>query len=288
VFKIVVGLAGLEEEVIDPKEEIFCNGRFSIGNRTYQCWKKHGHGKVSFHKALVESCDVYYYKLGKRLGVDKIAHYARMLGLGKKSDFNLGSERGGLIPTSKWKLERWGTPWQAGETVSTAIGQSFVLVTPLQMVRLISAIFNGGHIYQPKVIKWVGKEEKKTYRFSPKSVRQLKAKQENLELIKSALTGVVNEPHGTGSRARVKGMLVAGKTGTAQVINLKMEKSLNNGGEIPPEFRDHAWFVAIAPLENPKLALAILIEHGGHGGSAAAPIAKEMITAYLGKKDREE
>ena len=115
-------------------------------------------------------------------------------------------------------------------------------------------------------------------------MRQLKAKQENLELIKSALTGVVNGPHGTGSRARVKGMLVAGKTGTAQVINLETEKSLRDGGEIPPEFRDHAWFVAIAPLENPKLALAILIEHGGHGGSAAAPIAKEMITAYLGNQ----
>jgi len=288
VFKIVVALAGLEEGVIDPQEEIFCNGRYSIGNRTYHCWKKSGHGKVSFHKALVESCDVYFYKLGNRLGVDKIAHYARMLGLGKKSDFDLGFERGGLIPTSKWKLKRWGTPWQAGETVSIAIGQSFVLVTPLQMVRLISAIFNGGNIYQPKVIKWVGKDDKKTYQFSPKSIRQLKAKQEELELIKSALTGVVNEPHGTGSRARVKGMLVAGKTGTAQVINLETEKSLNNGDEIPSEFRDHAWFVAIAPSENPKLALAILIEHGGHGGSAAAPIAKEMIKAYLGNKDRKE
>ena len=119
-------------------------------------------------------------------------------------------------------------------------------------------------------------------------MRQLKAKQENLELIKSALSGVVNEPHGTGSRSRVKGMLVAGKTGTAQVINLETEKSLNNGNEIPFEFRDHAWFVAIAPLENPKLALAILIEHGGHGGSAAAPIAKEMIKAYLSNRDREK
>ncbi len=288
VFKIVVALAGLEEGIIDPQEEIFCNGRYSVGNHTYRCWKKYGHGKVSLHKALVESCDVYFYKLGKRLGVDKIAHYARILGLGQKSDFDIGFERAGLIPTSKWKLKRWGVPWQVGETISVSIGQSFVLVTPLQMVRLISAIFNGGHIYQPKVIRWVGKDEKKIYHFTPTSMRRLDVKRENLELIKSALIGVVNEPRGTGSRAKVKGMIIAGKTGTSQVINLETEKKLNKKGEIPPEFRDHAWFVAIAPMESPKLALSILIEHGGHGGRAAAPIAREMIKAYLGNKDREK
>jgi len=286
VFKIVVALAGFEEGIIDPAEEIYCNGSLPFGTHTFHCWKKGGHGKVAFHRGLVESCDLYFYKMGRRIGVDKIAHYAKMLGLGRKTNFDLDYERAGLIPTSKWKLERWGVPWQAGETLSVAIGQSFVLVTPLQMVRLISAIFNGGILYQPKVIKLVGKDERGLHKFSPKVMGEIKATPTNMELIQSALIGVVNEPRGTGSRARIKGITVAGKTGTAQVINLEMEKALDQAGEVPDEFKDHAWFVAIAPTERPRLAVAILIEHGGHGGSAAAPISKEMIGAYLGEKDR--
>lgn len=283
VFKIVVALAGLEEEIIDPQEEIFCNGSYSLGSHTYHCWRKQGHGKVGFHRALVESCDTYFYKMGRRLGVDKIAHYGKLLGLGEKTDFGLDYEKEGLIPTREWKLKRWGIPWQAGETISLAIGQSFVLVTPIQMARLISTIFNGGHMYQPKVIKWVGKDGRKIYKFTPTLMKKMDFKKENMELIRQALIGVVNGPHGTGSRARVKEMVVAGKTGTAQVINLKAEKDLAKGSEVPVEFRDHAWFIAIAPVERPKIALSILIEHGGHGGRAAAPVAKELIKAFLGR-----
>jgi penicillin-binding protein 2 len=231
----------------------------------------------------VESCDIYFYKIGRRLGVDKIAHYGKLLGLGEKTDFGLDYEKKGLIPTREWKLKRWGIPWQAGETISVAIGQSFVLVTPIQMARLISIIFNGGHMYQPKIIRWVGKNNSKIYKFTPTLMKKMDFKKENLELIRKALIGVVNGPHGTGSRARVKEMVVAGKTGTAQVINLKAEKNLAKRSEVPVEFRDHAWFIAIAPVERPKIALSILIEHGGHGGRAAAPIAKEMIKAFLGR-----
>ncbi|MFH1350430.1 MAG: penicillin-binding protein 2 [Pseudomonadota bacterium] len=283
VFKIIVALAGLEEGVIDPYEEIFCTGSLPFGNHTFHCWKKHGHGKVSFHRALVESCDLYFYKMGNRLGVDKIARYASMCGLGKETGIRVDFERGGLIPTSTWKLKRWGVPWQAGETLSVAIGQSFVLVTPIQMARMISAIFNGGYLYQPQVIRWVGNDEKKVYHGETKLVGQIKAKKENLERIKHALAGVVNEPHGTGSRARVTGINVAGKTGTAQVIRLEAEKAFEHRDGVPLEFRDHAWFVAIAPVEKPGLALAIIIENGGHGGSAAAPLAKEMIRTYFRK-----
>jgi penicillin-binding protein 2 len=283
VFKIVLALAGLEEGVVDPEEEITCTGQFRVGNHTYRCWKKYGHGQVAFHRALVESCDVYFYKLGKQLGVDTIARYARMLGLGKRTKFELGSEKPGLIPTRKWKLKRWGVPWQTGETVSTAIGQSFVLVTPMQMVGMISAIFNGGHLYQPKVIKWVGKDGNNIYQFAPTLMDRIDAKRENLERVKRALVAVVNERRGTGGRARVKGLTVAGKTGTAQVVNLEKTEDIEEEDEIPDEFRDHAWFVAIAPAEDPTLALAILIEHGGHGGSGAAPIAKNMLEAYFGK-----
>ncbi|MDP6180366.1 MAG: penicillin-binding protein 2, partial [Desulfatiglandales bacterium] len=283
VFKIAVALAGLEEGVIDPQEEIFCSGTYTLGRSSFNCWRKQGHGKVSFHRALVESCDVYFYAMGRRLGVDKIAHYARMFGMGKKTDFDLDYEKEGLIPTSQWKEKRWGVPWQTGETISVAIGQSFVLVTPIQMARVISATYNGGHLYQPKVIKLVGEDDRKIYQFKPTLMDQIKAKQENIALIKSALMGVVNEPRGTGRRAKVKGMIVAGKTGTAQIIGMNKEKDSSEEEDIPHKFRDHAWFVAIAPADNPRLALAILVENAGHGGSAAAPIAKEMIKTYFGK-----
>ena len=282
-FKIAVALAGLEEGIIDPKEEIFCNGSYSVGNHLYRCWRKVGHGRVSFHKALVESCDVYFYNIGRRLGIDKIAQYAKQLGLGIKTDFDLGYERSGLIPNSQWKLKRWGVPWQAGETVSASIGQSFVLVTPLQMARFISAVFNGGHLYQPKVIKGVVKGDQKIDEFTPRLIGKVKHKVEHMALIKEALIGVVNERRGTGSKARVQGITVAGKTGTAQVIRLAMEKSYDRQGGIPDEFKDHAWFVAIAPADKPRLALAVLVENGGHGGSAAAPIAKKVLEAYFNR-----
>ncbi len=281
VFKIPVSLAGLEEGAIDPEEEVFCGGSYTLGTHTFRCWKKYGHGKVNFHKALVQSCDVYFYKLARRLGVDAIAKYAMMLGLGKKTGYDLGSEKAGLIPTRKWKLKRWGVPWQAGETISTAIGQSFVLTTPLQLACMVSGVFNGGHLYQPKVVKRVGKGKRTVYQFSPSLTGRFAAQEENLERIKQALIGVVNEPRGTGSKSRVKGITVAGKTGTAQVINLDREKELDRTKEVPEKFRDHAWFVAVAPAEKPEIAMAILIEHGGHGGSAAAPLAKVLIKTYF-------
>ncbi|MFH1242763.1 MAG: penicillin-binding protein 2 [Pseudomonadota bacterium] len=286
VFKIVVALAGLEEGVIDPAEELFCNGVYQLGLGKYHCWKKHGHGKVALHRALVESCDVYFYRIGKRLGVDKIASYARRLGLGEKTGVDVGREKSGLIPTKEWKLRKWGSPWQAGETVSLAIGQSFILVTPIQMARLISAIFDGEVLPKPRVTKHIGKTQtERPYEPSQKETGRLGIKQEHLELVRKALAGVVNEPHGTGSKARLKGVTVAGKTGTAQVVALEIEKrkGQNHKNEVPFEFRDHAWFVAVAPVKKPKIAIAILVEHGGHGGSAAAPIAKEIIGAYLGK-----
>ena len=209
-----------------------------------------------------------------------------MFGLGKRPDFDLGGDSAGLVPTKKWKLKRRGVPWLAGETVTLAIGQSYLLVTPLQMVQMISAVFNGGYLYQPKIIQRVGENEGELYRFSPTVTGRIRAKQENLERIRRALYGVVNEPHGTGHMARINGVKVAGKTGTAQVVKLDLEKNYEKEEDIPTQFRDHAWFVAVAPAESPRLAIAILIEHGGHGGRTAAPIAKRMITAYMGNKHK--
>ena len=280
-FKIIMSLAGLEEGVIDPGENLSCNGEFTVGNRTYQCWKEHGHGSVNFLRAITESCDIYFYKIGIRLGIDKIAYYAKMCGLGQKTGFELSNEAEGLIPTSEWKLKRFGVPWQLGETVSTSIGQSFVSVTPLQMARLISAVFNGGKLYQPQIVRRIGNDKDDIYQSTPTLMGEISVRQENLELLKEALIAVVNEPQGTGSKAEIKGIKVAGKTGTAQIVTLDAAKDLNSKGKATDEFKDHAWFVAIAPAENPQIALAVLIEHGGHGASAAAPIARDLIKEYL-------
>ncbi len=278
-FKMVVALAALEEGVVDPEEEIWCPGWMRLGNRTFRCWKKAGHGKVKLHRAIVESCDVYFYTLGKRLGVDKIAAYARKMGLGSRTGFDLGFERSGLVPTRTWKLKKWGVPWQMGETLSFAIGQSYLLVTPIQMACLISSIFNGGYLYEPQVSKLVKDTDGKVlYAFRPKIKGQLNFSEEHMQIVRDALIGVVNERHGTGRRAAIEGIKVAGKTGTAQVVGLKKGEK---GKSEEERFRDHAWFVCIAPAEDPRIAVSVLVEHGGHGGSGAAPIAKQVIEHYL-------
>jgi penicillin-binding protein 2 len=282
VFKIVVALAGLEEGVIDQKEEFFCAGQFPFGDRIYRCWKKEGHGFVDLHKALVESCDVYFYNIGLRLGVEKIAQYSIKFGLGKRPDFDLGGDSAGLVPTKKWKRKRWGVPWHAGETVSLSIGQSYLLVTPLQIVQVIATVFNGGYLYQPTIIQRVGENERELYTFSRTVTGRIGVKPKNLELIRRALYGVVEEPHGTGYKAKVDGVRVAGKTGTAQVVRLDPDKNYEKEEDIPYKFRDHALFVAYAEADRPTtLALAIIIEHGGHGASTAAPIANKLIQAYF-------
>jgi penicillin-binding protein 2 len=288
IFKIVVAMAALEEGVIDPEEEVLCTGTFRAGrNDIRSCWKEVGHGKVSLYEAIVGSCDVYFYKLGQLLDVDTIARYSKTFGLGEKTGFEIGSEKPGLVPTREWSLKSRHEPWQAGETVSLAIGQGPLQVTLLQAAGIISAMFNGGYLYQPKTVKRVGKDETSIYEFTPTLSGQIKADPENMNLIKKALIGVVNETkNSTGRRAKVKGITVAGKTGTVQVVGLKKIEALEEEGEIPVQFRDHAWFVAVAPAEEPVLALAILVEHAGEGGGeAAAPIAKKIFETYLGKEE---
>jgi penicillin-binding protein 2 len=283
VFKIVLALAGLEEGVVSPEDAVSCPGSYEFGNRAFHCWQKKGHGSVNLHRALRESCDVYFYKLGNKLGIEKIAKYAKMCGLGKKTDIDLDSEKGGLIPNNEWKMKRFHVPWQPGETISASIGQSFVSITPIQAAGLISTIFNGGKVYQPKIVKEIKDGKNSVYQSGPTLVRELKVKRENLDIVKSGLIAVVNEPGGTGySSARLKEVTVAGKTGTAQVVSLDKQKEMKAAGGDSNDYKDHAWFVGIAPAENPKIAIAVLIEHGGHGGSAAAPFARDLIKEYLG------
>ncbi len=281
VFKIIVALAGLEEGVIDPEKNIYCKGWFFLGKHRYNCWKRHGHREMDLHNALKQSCDVYFYETGLELGVDIISQYAMKFGLGKQTGLDLGIETEGLVPTKKWKQNRIGVSWQKGETVSMSIGQSYLLVTPIQTVAMISAVFNGGILYKPQITRWINQTGVgKSYEFIPEIRDRLSIAPSHLERVKKALIGVVNEPHGTGAMTRFKTVTVAGKTGTAQVVAQKQDLS-EDENEIPVHHRDHAWFVAVAPAKNPEIAIAVIVEHGGHGGSTAAPIAREMIQNYL-------
>jgi penicillin-binding protein 2 len=214
----------------------------------------------------VESCDVYFYEVGRLLGVDKIFHYASGFGLGEKTGIQLGKEKQGLIPNTKWKLEKKNQPWFLGETFNAAIGQGYVATTPLQLALMTGTVANGGTLYKPSLLKDV----------QPVIAGKVKLKPGTLAAVKSGLSGVVNEHSGTGWESQSSLTTIAGKTGTAQVIALK--SGLQPSKE---RFRDHAWFVAFAPVEKPLIALSVLVEHGGHGGGAAAPIAKIAIEAYL-------
>lgn len=282
IFKIVTAFAGLEEGIIDPEEKVFCDGTYTFGNHPYDCWKKHG--DMNLEEAILNSCDYYFYKLGKNLGIENIAKYSRMFGLGEKTNINLDSEEDGIIPDKEWKLRKHKVPWQIGDTIVGAIGQGYISVTPIQMASLISAVFNGGKIYQPSVVKRVWSDTETVFEFTPKLKRVVDFHDNNMELIKKALIAVVNDPHGTGRNALVKGITVAGKTGTVEVINKKTLKKLYPDGDYPLKYEKHAWFVAVAPAEDPQIAIAVFIEHGGSGSGAAAPIAGKLIRQYL-KKD---
>jgi penicillin-binding protein 2 len=281
LFKIIMAVAALEEGVVDPAEEIFCNGILKLGDSSFRCWKSWGHGNVDLYRALVESCDVYFYKVGMRLGLERIADWSRRFGLGSRTGFELGGEKAGLVPSDEWKREKFGVPWQTGETVSLSIGQSFLLVTPLQVCSMMSALFNGGIVYRPLITKRVGTEDETVYNFEPEELRRVNISERTLALVKESLVGAVNDKAGTGRKARLEQAVVAGKTGTAQVVALDKSDLFENEEDFPERFRDHAWFAAAAPAAEPKIAVVVLVEHGGHGGSAAAPIAREMIRAYL-------
>jgi penicillin-binding protein 2 len=282
VFKIITATAALEERAITPHETLFCPGFHQLGTKIYRCWKKGGHGIVSLRRGIVESCDVYFYQVAHRLGIDTIAHYAREFGFGSPTEIELGDEKPGLIPTTAWKRKKYHEPWYEGETLVAGIGQGAVLVTPIQMANMISAIANGGTLYRPQVVLRVEDVNGTIIEEYPSTVmRRVSVSEETLELIREALRGVVDDPRGTGKAARIRGIPVCGKTGTAQVVKLALSEEIENEEDIPIQYRDHAWFVAYAPQENPSIAVAVLVQHGGHGGSAAAPIAREIIEVAL-------
>jgi len=279
-FKPVVAAAALEEGVIEPETLLSCYGEYRLGNRVYRCWKKRGHGQLALHQALVQSCDIYFYQLGQRLGVDRMAKYARLFGLGTKTLVRLNNEARGLVPTSQWKLRRFGVRWQKGEDLVIAIGQGFLLATPIQAAMLYGAIANGHEFVRPRVVLRVEDANGGLINeVDSEIVRRLTLKPTTISFLQAALEGVVQEPSGTGRAAQMRGIRVAGKTGTAQVV--RMPEDEKSESQVSYEFQDHAWFVAYAPAEAPEIVVAVLVEHGGHGGSAAAPLARQVMEEYF-------
>lgn len=279
-FKIIMAIAGLEEGVVQPESSIQDPGFFPFGNRQFRDWKKGGHGSVNLHKAIVESCDTYFYQLGPKLGVDRIAKWARAFGLGEKTGIALDDERTGTIPDTEWKRRRFRQPWFPGETVSVAIGQGYVTVTPLQMANMMAAVANGGKLFRPFVVQKVESLDGATVQeYAPQLIRTISLKPDTLQRVRKALADVVHGPGGTGGAARTPVIPVAGKTGTAQVVEMK--GAYLKSEQLSYFNRDHAWFVAYAPVDKPRIAVAVLVEHGGHGGEAAAPVAKKVFEKFM-------
>jgi len=282
-YKIITALAGLEEGVIDDRTVLHCPGYYRFGNRVYRCWKKGGHGQVDIIKAVEESCDVFFYQVGERLGVDRLAWYAKAFGLGSPTGIFLDHEASGLVPTAAWKKRRTGIPWQEGETLSVAIGQGFDLVTPIQMAVVAAAVGNGGKRFRPIILDRIQSPDGQVLqKIEPQLTGKLPVSPGNLDLVKQGLWRVVNADNGTARGSRLSDIAISGKTGTSQVISRKEDEALAEE-DVPIHLKAHAWFVAYAPSEHPTIAVAVVVEHGEHGSGAAAPIAKEMIKAYLRK-----
>jgi len=282
-YKILTAIAGLEENVIDENTTFFCPGHYKFGNRVYLCWKKGGHGNVDVTKALAESCDVFFYQVGQKLGVDRLARYAKACGFGSPTGISLDHEAAGLIPTAKWKKHRTGIPWQGGETLSVAIGQGYNLVTPLQMLIFTSALATKGLRYKPLIVKKIETAEGKIVKTSePQFVDRLPASKRTLGIITKGLWQVVNDRRGTAWSSRVEGIDISGKTGTAQIVRRKSnDTTRDEDADLPDRFKAHAWFISYAPSDDPKIAVSVIVEHGEHGSSTAAPIARELIMTYL-------
>jgi len=279
-FKIVVATAAIEEGVVNPFTRIYCPGGLQFGNHYFRCWKKGGHGAMNLHDALVNSCDVYFYQVAQRLGIDTIAAYARRFGLGLPTGIDLEHEKAGTIPDTAWKRARMKQPWYAGETLSNAIGQGYVTATPLQLANMIAAAAVGTR-YRPHFVKQVETPEGEViYTEQPEALGALGVRPTTAKQVRDALRDVVNAPQGTGKKARLKNVEVAGKTGTSQVVKLGQKRL--KAAQVAWAHRDHAWFVAYAPFDAPRIAVAAIVEHAdGGGGAIAAPLVREVLEAYF-------
>lgn len=288
-YKAIVALAALQEKVVTPQTTYNCPGFFTLGSQTFACHQHKGHGTVNLRRALMQSCDVYFYHAGIELGVDKIAQYAKMFGLGSKLGFDLNLERPGLVPTEAWKRSVHKEAWAAGETPPVAIGQGYNLMTPLQLATIYSALANKGKVWRPylvrRVVNHLGEvlEERK-----PQMIRTVEGiSPENFDIVREGLEAVVMDDEGTGKRARVPGVRIAGKTGSVQVVNLKKNK---NQSDVSVLWKEHAIFASFAPVEDPEIVVVVVSEHDekGGGGASAGPVAGVILNKYFELKKRRE
>lgn len=284
IFKLVVGLAGLESGVITASSKVDCQGKIKLGSHFFHCWKKNGHGSMTLEQALMHSCDVYFYEMAQKIGADKIIETARKLGFGEALNVGLNSESSGLLPTSDWKLRRFNDAWRMGDTLNLSIGQGFLNATPLQIATAVARIAGGRNLH-PTLLKSNVES----------SVEQLDFKEYYLKLIRSGMYDVVNRVGGTAYAVRINvdGQKMAGKTATTQVrrISLKeREEGVKSQDDLPEKYRDHAIFAAFAPTDKPKYAAVVLVEHGGGGSRTAAPLMKQLMqyVLELDKSDKKE
>tara|TARA_B100001123_G_C15326892_1_gene1029873 strand:- start:948 stop:2882 length:1935 start_codon:yes stop_codon:yes gene_type:complete len=304
-IKTIVAISALENDVINPKKVHQCTGFIELYGEKFHCWKKKGHGFVNLRTAIKESCDVYFYEVARRLGVDRLSETAKKFGLGKEVLEGFIEEKKGVVPNTKWKKKVIGKNWYLGETLHSGIGQGYWQSTPMQLCLMTAQIANGGYQIKPRIIStkeesFEGLEDfikdKETFKedlsildsvVSKLKYKKLFRNQENIHFVKEALFGATNEPRGTSYRSRLtdKKFIFAGKTGTSQVrrfTEFQREKEIKNE-DLPYEQRDHALFIAFAPYHDPRYAISIVIEHGGTGSGSAAPIAKKIIKKLMEK-----
>ena len=266
-FKLSMALAALNAKVTAPMNTVFCNGHFTYGNHQFTCWKTTGHGTVSMREAIQQSCDVYFYTMAERLGIDNIADMARRLGMGKPTGLGIPGEKGGIVPDDKWKRSRGWGQWMGGDTISVGIGQGYIITTPLQLAVMTARIANGGFMVSPRLVS-DGKDPE---------MEPLGLSRDHIAAVHEGMNAVCNEQRGTAYAHRIKDerFLMAGKTGTSQVRKLIAHGIDQN--KLPWEQRHHAWFVGFAPVSAPKYAAAVIVEHGGGGAVAAAPVVSDLL-----------
>lgn len=277
-WKMIVGAAVLGSNTWTKDTKVNCPGYHKVGRRAFRCWNRRGHGSVDLEGALKGSCDVYFYRAGLAMGIDEVAKYAAMFGMGEATGIGINAESGGLNPTTDWKKRRYGgkrgSAWTGGDTASAVIGQGYTLATPMQLTQMTAALANDGLVYRPQLVdRVVAPDGQVVHRGEPEIVRTVDLAPQHFDAIQEGMFAVVEQVGGTGRRQRLKHLAFAGKTGTAQVVRL--------GASTKKQYRDHAWFVAYAPYDAPEVAITVLVENGEHGSTAAAPIARQMFELYF-------
>ena len=282
VFKPIVALAALESRMIDPYRTVYCDGKYRLGSHDFHCWKKGGHGNMNMHDGIKRSCDVYFYDLARKIGIDRITEMARKFGLGDELDFAVPGEKPGLVPSKGWKRAMKGEAWQQGETLIAGIGQGYLLATPLQLAAMTARLANGGKAVKPRITQAVG-----SVLMPEEEAEDMGLKASSHRFVMNAMDAVSNDPNGgTAFRSRIpeKGMHLAGKTGTAQVRRIskaERDSRVLKNEELEWKQRDHALFIAFAPVHKPQYAISVIVEHGGSGSRAAAPVARDIMRKVL-------